>query len=652
MTQTKYPQTPDEIHAKAMSLYKAALAFWQPIFDKYVEDMRFLGGDQWDEKVKAAREAANLSVLVYDNIEAKVKYVVNNARANTPSIKCSPVSDGADKNTAKIFDGLIKHIQYKYDAKHAYIQGLQGIVGGGLGAWRILPVQLREGDYDIEIQRITDPTTVIIDPAARRQDFSDAEYCFILTPVTQAQAKELLGEDAEDDDDVVGVGPDPMPDVVNLLEYWCRNPKTGYWHQYILSNTDVLKSNTEYRGRFMPVAYLTGEEMHIEGERTYKGIVRNVKDMQMMLNLAKSHTADYLAKGASGQWLVEADMISDYKEIWLSSNVNGIPVLPYKATTAGKPDRIDPPPPPVGFQSIASEADADIRANIGIRDPLQDIPASQSGKAISLQISQGNIGTFAFMDKLNAAIKYTGTVLVDLIPQYYSYPHIREIMGIDDQISTVQLNQPYIENGAEVMHDLTKGRYSVMIKEGPSYESQRTEAADKLLELGKIYPQFMQMAGDIIFRNFDFVGAGEIADRLATTIPPEMLAGSNATNADEAAQLRVSQAQLRQQAQQMQQMQQMLQQLQAQNQQLIQERAARVTEIQTKGQVDAQQSQLDHQHALELEAAKTEGKGQVELVKGRVDSELQTQRTQAEIFQADMAHQLQQPAVNIDIVSG
>ena len=639
----------DDFHADAMSKYKAALEFWQPIFDQYDEDIDFLSGNQWDDKVKAAREAAGLSVLVYDQIESKVKYIVNNARANTPAIKCAPVDAGADKNTARIFDGLIKHIQYKHDAKHAYINALQNIVGGGIGAWRVNPVKTAEGEYDIEILRITDPTTVIIDPTAKKQDFSDAEYCFVLTPVVAEDVEELY-----DVDDVCGVGDAPQEGQINVLEYWKLNRKTGYWEQYILSNDSILESNTEYRGKYMPITFITGEELHIKGERMYKGIVRNVKDMQMLLNLAKSRTADSLAKGSSGQWLTEADMIADYKEIWMSPEVNGIPVLPYKATAGGKPERVDPPPPPVGFQSVASEADADIRANIGIRDPLQDVPSSQSGKAIALQISQGNIGTFAFMDKLNSGVKYTGTVLVDLIPQYYSYPHIREIMGLDNQISTVPLNEPYEQNGELVMHDLSKGRYAVMIQEGPSYESQRTEASDKLLELSKIYPQFLQLAGDIIFRNMDFQGADEIADRLRSQVPPEVLAASSSNNMDDRKQLMVTQDQLRQQQAGIQQLQQQVQQLTQLNQQLIQERDAKIAEINARGQVDANLRQLDHQFDLELEDRKNLGRGQLEQIKGDVNSQLQTQRAHTEVFKQDMQHQLSNPqtnptTINIDV---
>ena len=42
------------------------------------------------------------------------------------------------------------------------------------------------------------------------------------------------------------------------------------------------------------------------------------------------------------------------------------------------------------------------------------------------------------------------------------------------------------------------GRYDVVIDTGPSYQTQRQEAAAALTELATRNPQLMQMAGDII----------------------------------------------------------------------------------------------------------------------------------------------------------
>lgn len=599
--------------------YQNAQGVWEPVFEKYRSDCEFANGDMWDSSLKSKRKVNNLSCLTVDKITPKINYIVNNALSNMPAIKVRPVRDGASENTAKVFDGLIKSIEYRGNAKQARINAHKQNVTGGLGAWRLLPFVDEDGDADIKYERIIDPTSVLMDPNATEQDFSDAKYAF----VTTWMAKDVFEEEYP------GVTTQAYSaennnwysqDAVQVVEYWCKG-EDGLFDNYLLTAENVLKKVTDYEGKYLPIMYLTGSEYTIGGAREYKGIVRGVRDMQVLHNLTKSRTADYIARSAEAQWLVEGEMIADYKDTWQKANVSGTPVLPYKATSSGgKPQRIDPLTPPTGLIEASKETDEDIRMTIGIRDPLADIPSSQSGKAIALQISQGNIGTYEYADRLNTLIKYEGKVLVDLIPKIFSDAHIREIMGEDGNVTPVQLNQPYEENGEIVEHDLSKGKYLVTISTGASYESQRSETADKLIELVGKYPDFMTVAGDLIVRNMDFVGKDELADRLKATIAPNILASTNASNGDKAEQaIAQLNAQLQDMAQQLQDAQMQTQQLQQVNAQLQQDQQTKATEIQLKSQADIQTMQTKAQ--IDLQVARE---------KARFD---------AEIAQLKMAHE-------------
>jgi hypothetical protein len=637
------------VHDLAMKRWRAAEKAWHHAHKSYTEDQKFANGDQWDGAVAAARTKANLSVLVYNQLSSKYKYIVNNARRAVPGIKCSPVRGGATKNTAKIFDGLVMSIQQRSNAKNAYIHALTCAVIGGLGAWRVTPTQDDDGDVDISVDRILDPTSVFMDPAAIKQDFSDAEYVFLETWVPKELFEEENGEEAE------GISNDKsttdmfMAESVKVLEYWVRSRETKRIEQYVMNGTRCLQVKRNYLGKMLPIVLVTGEEKHIDGHREYKGIVRDVKDMQILLNLSKSKTADYLGRTGNQTWLVEEDQIEGYEDIWLSGNVSGAAVLPYKATSAGAPQRLESPPPPAGFQQISSEADQDIRSAIGIRDPLESLPANIAGKTLELQVSQSNIGTLEFIDRLKDSIKQCGQIIVDLIPKYLNYAHVREIIGIDGQVQSVPLNQPYQQNGTQVMHDLTLGKYTVTISDGPSYESQRSEASDKLLECAKVYPQFMELAGDIVFRNMDFDGANEIADRLRAQIPPQILAASSSSNADGADNSQVMQNQLMQLGQQLQQIQQENQQLHQFLQQAQQEKATESTKTQEKLQADLVLEDRKFQNARELKLLDLQGKTEQIGTKGAVDSHLQDKGNSAamdrdllknhtDIFKAELDH--------------
>lgn len=552
-----------EIHEEALERYKEASDAWNKIFTTYVSDVKFANGDQWDPSSLKNRRANNRSALVYNKIPANIRFIVNNARSCTPEIKVHPIADGATKNTAKIFDGILKSIQYKSNAKGAYVKALECAVTGGIGCFRIIVEDCEEdGKPDISIKVVKDPTTVLFDPTAEQSNFEDARYCFYTKWITKEQFEDLYPGKESSPVNAISK-PWFQQDMVQIAEYWVK--EDGKINFYLISGEDVLESNEKYPGKYIPFGFVAGSEVYIDGTREFKGIVRDIVDQQRMLNYSKSETADFITRSAKQQWLVESSQISEFQEIWNNQNIESYNYLPYKGTSSGgRPEKINPVVPPTGFMATSQEADQDIRATIGIRDPLTDIPSSQSGKAIQLQISQGNLGTFEYLDNLNSAIKYAGKVIVDLIPHYFNYQHIREVMGLDENITPTPIMMPYEDNGELVMHDLKKGYYSVTISVGPSYDSQRSEAADKLLELVDKYPNMMQMAGDLIVQNLDFKGAEELADRLRATIPPNILAATNNSNGDKGQMLQVLGSQIEQMNLQMQQMAQVNQELQNQ----------------------------------------------------------------------------------------
>lgn len=601
----KKPRTEEEIIEEINEKFEIAKEFWAPIHAAYLEDLKFASGEQWDEKTKSARKIEGLSSLVYNKFPALYKYIVNNVRANLPGIKCSPTSEGANKNTAKVLDGLLKFIQYQSNAKQAYINALLGCVIGGIGCWKVSPVEVG-GDPSLSIDRITDPTTVFFDPSGSKQDYTDAEYVFEEIWLDEKQIKardpKLSLEDLE-------TGTGTKKDKVKVLCYWVKNSETGLVERYLISGSKIIEHLDAYKGSYLPVVIITGEEINIEEQRIYKGIVRDNKDIQRYINLAKSKEADWMGRSANAQWLVEEKHISKYTSLWNSANVNGIPVLVYSAGANGSlPTKQEPPNPPVGFMQVAQAASDDLRTAVAVRDPLRDIPQTQSGKAISLQMSQSDIGTYEYIDHLKDGLKHTGCIAVDLIPHVFGYAHIREIMGQDGQVTTVPIGQPYQENDQVVFHDLTKGKYTVTLSEGPDYESQRSEASDKLMEVSQKYPEFMKLAGDIIFRNMSFDGADEIADRLRSQIPPEVLAASSSSNGDSASRLGLVQNQNNMLNQQLQQLQQALQDQQNQNQQLQQVINTKQSEIQIGHQADMELETLKFNNSYKLKQLDIQGK--------------------------------------------
>jgi phenylalanyl-tRNA synthetase alpha subunit len=66
------------------------------------------------------------------------------------------------------------------------------------------------------------------------------------------------------------------------------------------------------------------------------------------------------------------------------------------------------------------------------------------------------------------------------------------------------------------------GKYDVVVDAGPSFSTRREEADLQMTEMAKAYPQLMQVAGDLVFKNKDWPGADDISERLKKMIPPNI----------------------------------------------------------------------------------------------------------------------------------
>jgi uncharacterized secreted protein with C-terminal beta-propeller domain len=152
-----------------------------------------------------------------------------------------------------------------------------------------------------------------------------------------------------------------------------------------------------------------------------------------------------------------------------------------------------------------------------------------SGKAILARQREGDTANFHYADNLSRAIRHAGRCIVDMIPKVYDAPRIVRIMGEDDAVEAVQVNQPREDKAQIVLTDLTVGKYDVTVSVGPSYSTMRQEAADAMMQFSQSWPKLMDVAGDKVVRAMDWPGAEEIAERIKRVIPPEITREENAS---------------------------------------------------------------------------------------------------------------------------
>lgn len=158
-----------------------------------LEDLKFGAGEQWDLRDKNQRELDRRPCLTINRLPQFIRQIVNDQRQNRPSVKVSPVDDKADIETAKILQGIIRHVENSSDADVAYDTAFDSAVRTGFGYFRIRTAYSdpMSFDLDIRIEPIKNRFSAYLDPSYKMPDGSDAEWGFIFDDVPHEEYKRL-----------------------------------------------------------------------------------------------------------------------------------------------------------------------------------------------------------------------------------------------------------------------------------------------------------------------------------------------------------------------------------------------------------------------------------------------------------------------------
>ena len=194
---------------------------------KMLDDLRFCTLDQWPAEIRTARENdpnGSRPCLTIDKINQYITQVVNDERKNKPGIKTRPVDDFADIETAKIYDGLIRHIEDRSNASIAYTTAGELAVKIGLGYFRVVTEYISPDSFDQEprIKRIPNTFSVFLGPHIQ-PDGSDAEYGFIIEEVPQERFEREFPDAKKEAGDFEGLGDKPTwktRETTTVVEYF------------------------------------------------------------------------------------------------------------------------------------------------------------------------------------------------------------------------------------------------------------------------------------------------------------------------------------------------------------------------------------------------------------------------------------------------
>lgn len=470
--------------------------------------MEFVAGEQWEEGEIKSRESTDRPHITINKLKNFVNVVVNKSTQERSRIKVVPFED-ADTDTAKVVNGLIRHIQYsdKSDAGEAYANACFDLVSMGFGYWRVDTEFVDDEsvtEQEIVIRPIDDPLSVYLDP--------DGNYAFVVKFIDKEVHDEEYGEHGDGNWDVPELkGDDPEDKMV--VEYWelsktdielykieladsivgdipteanideainaevagpvrkniitvteeelanypgaipiaSRKSKKSSVKRYLFSGDDLVDSS-DWAGKYIPIIGCYGRKFKLKtGEFFYDPLVYSALDPQKYYNYLKSQDAELMMMAPKNPWIGAEGQFAGHEDEFRLSNTAHVPYLEYKPVDlngqlAPPPQRTAPPQVNAAFYQNMMQANDEIKACIGMYDASLGAQGNESsGRAIIARKNQGDLSTYHFIQAINVGLRQTGLVIVDLHPKIYDTARTIRILGEDMADEVVKINQPFVD---------------------------------------------------------------------------------------------------------------------------------------------------------------------------------------------------------------
>jgi hypothetical protein len=554
------PEEKSKFLSTAMSRFKLASEAEAEWRREGLEDLQFcIGSQQWAPEIKSRRANEQRPCLTINRTKQFKKLIVNDQRQQRPAIQINPKGSGASIDDAQILQGIIRSIEVDSESEIADDMAFEWMVITGRGLSRVLTEYADDDSFNqvCKIETIRNPFLWYLDPAALRPDKSDMKWAFgIADMMRDAFSADYPESAAASLDDFSSIGDNAQEwlnkETVRVAEYYyvefdkvtlkvgdreriVRKPKVK-WAK--ISAVDILEE-ADIPCKWIPLVVVEGEDFDINGRRHLAGLIRDLRDPQKNYNVWTSSAAEMVLLGPKAPFLIAEGQIAGHESEWAQANTKNFSCLVYKeiginGTPVPPPQRNSVEPPIQAIMALQQAAANDMQAVAGINDAnLGERRPDESGKAVLLRQKQGDLSTFEYSDNQSRAIRHRGRILMEMIPQIMDVAQVAQIINPDGTTDHAIVHSGSPDDAAELQQDpenaeikkvldLSKGKYSVTISVGPSYQTKRQEAVASIMALISAAPQVLNIVGDLLVGNMDWNNAPEIAKRLKKMLPAQL----------------------------------------------------------------------------------------------------------------------------------
>jgi len=323
-------------------------------------------------------------------------------------------------------------------------------------------------------------------------------------------------------------------------------------------HTQKLLDGEDFPGEYVPIVQILGVTQNIEGKQYVKGLIKDARDQQKMVNYSETALAEAIAMSPKAPYMLTPRQVEGFEEDYKNANVKNNPFLLYNmdvesGVPAPPPIRTRPGDPPIALFNQAARAVDNLRRVIGIfGGDIGEGGPERTGAAVYAKQKPSDVGSYVYAYKLNRGIEHSAKIMNSMIPTLYDTERDVRIRNIDDTETVVPINttvRAAIEklqrfpttyrgmNPAKLvemyqrgddmakLNDIAEGKYEVVVTVGPSYATARQEASQQMMSLINSVPSIGKLGGDLIIEGIMDNQQGEkLAARIRKTMPPGLVA--------------------------------------------------------------------------------------------------------------------------------
>jgi hypothetical protein len=386
----------------------------------------------------------------------------------------------------------------------------------------------------IRIEPIFDAdSSVFFDLQAKRQDKSDARFCFVVTSMTQQAYKDTWGDDPASWPKIIHQYEFDWctPDVVYVAEYYKveektetirifqtitgeeerytqadfakdemleetlaaigtvevrqRRIKTKRVHKYIMSGGKVLEDAGYIAGKCIPIVVVYGKRWFVDNVERCMGHVRLAKDAQRLKNMQLSKLGEISALSSVEKPILTPEQVAGHQVMWAEDNLKDYPYLLINPITDQNGNQAVSGPVaytrsaaiPPAMAALLQITETDMQDILGNPAGADKMVSNISGKAVEMIQARVDGQAFIYMSNFAKGMKRCGEIWLSMAKDIYTEDKRKmKTIAPTGEAGMVELMQPTIdqETGEVIMaNDLTSATFDVIADVGPSSSTKR-----------------------------------------------------------------------------------------------------------------------------------------------------------------------------------